>query len=90
MILSTTTYSIFPNEDVMVLRIFKTMAITNPSSEKSFSYLQRIKNYLRSTMSEKRLNDLAILSTESDTVEAISPDTVIKDFVEKKCRRQYF
>ena len=41
-------------------------------------------------MSEKRLNDLAIFSIEFDTLEAISFDTVIKDFVEKKCRRQYF
>ena len=41
-------------------------------------------------MSEKRLIDLAILSIESDTLEAISSDTVIKDFVEKKYRRQYF
>ena len=36
-------------------------------------------------MSEKRLNDLAIWSIESDTLEAILSDTVIKDFVEKKC-----
>ena len=88
MILSTITYGIFPNVDI-ALRIFKTMAITNASSEKSFSYLKRIINYLRSTMSEKTLNDLAILSKESDTSEAISFDTVIKDCVEKKYRRQY-
>ena len=66
------------------------MAITNVSSERWFSYLKRIKNYLKSTMLEKRLNDLAILSIESDTLEAVSSDSVIKDFVEKKCRRQYF
>ena len=60
-------------------RLFQTMGITNASSEKSFSCLKRIKNYLRSTMSEKRLNDLAMLSIESDTLEAISVDTVIKD-----------
>ena len=33
-------------------------------------------------MSEKRLNDLLILSIESDTLEVISFDTVFKDFVE--------
>ena len=36
------------------------------------------------------INDLAILSIESDTLEAISSDTVIKVLVEKKCSRQYF
>ena len=50
------------------------MAITNSSYETSFSCLKIIKNYLRSTMSEKRLNDLAVLSIESDTLEAISFD----------------
>ena len=48
------------------------------SSERYFSCLKRIiKNYLRSTMSEKRLNNLTILSIESYTLEAISFDTVI-------------
>ena len=41
-------------------------------------------------MSEKRRNDLAILSIKSDILEAIPFDTLIKDFVEKKCRLQYF
>ena len=89
MILSTITYGIFPNVDI-ALRILKTMAITNASSERSFSCLKRIKNYLRSSMSEKRLNNLTILSIESNKLEAISFDSVIKNFVEKKCRRQYF
>lgn len=78
---------IFPNIDI-VLRIYKSMAVSNCSSERSFSCLKRIKTYLRSSMSESRLNDLAVLSIESDTANSISFDDVIKIFVENKFRRK--
>ena len=66
------------------------MAITNVFSERTFSFLKRIKNYSRSTMSDKRLYELTISSIESDPLEAISSDTVIKDFVEKKMKTAIF
>ena len=47
---------------VILLRIFLTRAISVASCERSFSKLKLIKNYLRSTMSQTRLTDLAILS----------------------------
>lgn len=37
------------------------MPATNAASERSFSTLRRIKTYLRSTMSQERLNHLMIL-----------------------------
>ena len=58
------------------------MAVRNCSSERSFSCLKGIKTYLRSSMSESRLNDIAVLSIQSDTTNSISFDDVIKIFIE--------
>jgi len=56
---------IFPNLWT-TLRILLTITVTVASGERSFSKLKLIKTYLRSTMLEDRLLDLAILSIEND------------------------
>ncbi|XP_038697967.1 zinc finger MYM-type protein 1-like [Tripterygium wilfordii] len=52
-------------------RILLTIPITVASAERSFSKLKLIKSYLRSTMSQERLNGLAMLSIDSDLVEKV-------------------
>ena len=47
-----------------LLRIAMTIAVSTAHCERSFSTLKRIKSYLRSTMGEDKLADLAILSIE--------------------------
>ena len=42
------------------------IAVTSATAERSFSCLKRIKNYLRSTMSQERLNNLTLLHIERD------------------------
>ena len=42
------------------------MPATNAESERSFSAVRRIKSYLRSTMSQQRLNHLMVLHVHSD------------------------
>ncbi len=44
------------------LRIALTLPVTVAQAERSFSKLKLIKSYLRSTMSQQRLNGLAIIS----------------------------
>lgn len=78
---------LFPNVCI-ALKIFLSMAITNCSAERSFSYLKRIKNYLRSTLSETKLDDLAILCIEADFVNSLNYDDVINEFVNIKSRRK--
>ena len=43
------------------MKLVLVMAATNTTSERSFSALHRVKNYLSSTMSKQRLNNLMML-----------------------------
>ena len=58
-------------ECMVVYRILLTISVTVASAERSFSKLKLIKSYLRSTMSQERLNELAILSIEKELVEKL-------------------
>ena len=46
---------------LQTLPIAMTIGITTASAERSFSSLGRLKNYLRSTMSQERLNNLSLI-----------------------------
>ena len=52
-----------------------------------FSALKHIKNYLRSTMSDTRLNELAHLYTNRD--KALNYDAVVDEFAKKNRRVQF-
>jgi len=53
------------SEFEVVMRLFITLPTGISSAEKSFSVLRRIKNYLRSTMEQERISDLALLESAS-------------------------
>ena len=57
--------SVFPNLRI-ALQILLTVAVSIASFEQSFSKLKLILSYLRSSMSQERLCDLALLSIERD------------------------
>jgi len=75
--------SIFLNLSVS-LRLLLSAPATVASAERSFSTLKAIKNYLRSTMGQDRLNSLARFSIESDIAKHIDFDTVISQFWQEK------
>ena len=62
------------------IHIALTIAVSSAECERSFSALKRIKTYLRSTMTEQRLTDLAILSIEKELANDISLDDVVDLF----------
>lgn len=81
--------SIFPYLEI-VLRIFLSTPATNCTAERSFSTLKRVKNYLRSTTSDKRLNSLAIMAIESDIVRELDFEKIIDLFANQKSRKKKF
>lgn len=79
--------NIYPNLDI-VLRMALCTPATNCSGERSFSCLKRVKNYLRSTLSQEKLNALALLCIESELMNKISYDDIINDFANSKSRKK--
>jgi len=55
----------------------------NAISERSFSAKQRIKTYLRSTMSQGRLNSTMVLHIHKDLTDHLGLPSVAKCFVSK-------
>ena len=67
--------------------LFVTLPVTVASAERSFSKLKIIKNYLRSTMRQDRLDELAIISIENEEARALDLDNLIDAFAEKNAGR---
>jgi hypothetical protein len=64
----------------IVYRIILTVPVTIASAERSFSKLKLLKNYLRSTISQERLNGLAMCTIERTILDNIDFNTVLDDF----------
>lgn len=77
---------VYPNMEV-ALRIFLTMPVSTATCERSFSKLKIIKNYLRSSMYQERLSNLAILSIEHEIAIKIDYTSIIEEFANKKARK---
>ncbi|XP_076954092.1 uncharacterized protein LOC143628361 [Bidens hawaiensis] len=77
----------FPNARIAYRRILLTIPVTVASAERSFSKLRLLKSYLRSTMSQERLNGLAMKAIESEILDSINREEVIKQFTVKNARR---
>ncbi|KAL7596136.1 hypothetical protein Lser_V15G31190 [Lactuca serriola] len=76
----------FPNASI-AYRILLTIPVTVASAERSFSKLKFVKSYLRSTMTQKRLNGLAMISIENEILESIDYEELINQFAIKNARR---
>ena len=53
-----------------------TIPVSVASNERSFSTLRLVKNYLRSTMKENRLDDLMIISSAKDILDNLDLDNL--------------
>lgn len=78
--------SVFPNLRISI-QIMITIAISIASCERSFSKLKLILSYLRATMGQERLCDLALLSIEKETTEQTNFDNIINLFASEKARK---
>ena len=67
------------------LKIAMVFGVTSASAERSFSSLKHVKTYLRATMTQERLNNLALLYIERELSNSLweSMDDVILTFAQK-------
>jgi hypothetical protein len=74
-----------------LLRLLLVVPAASAIAERSFSYLRRLKTYLRSTVSQPRLNHMAILHVHQDKVESLDLNAIQHEFVGKNdSRRKLF
>ena len=77
---------VFPNLRIS-LQILLTIAVSIASCERSFNKLKIILSYLRASMGQDRLSNLALLSVERETLNTINFDNVIDQFASVKARK---
>jgi len=75
------------NDLRMLYRIAMTIPVTTASVERGFSKLTYVKNKLRSTMQQDRLEALILASTEKDLVQLLSVDDLVATFAGVADRR---
>ena len=81
--------SILP-EVCVALRIFLCLPVTVAEGERSFSSLSFLKNSLRTTMLQDRLNSLALIAIESEIAAQIDYEDIIDGFANLAARRKQF
>ena len=88
-LLKTHLFELYPNVYI-ALRILLTCPVTVASAERSFSKLKLIKTFNRTSMTDRRLSSLAMLSIENDCARSLDYDNVITEFANKKVRSRLF
>ena len=61
---------------------------SDSAAERSFSTLRKLKTYLRSTQTQQRLNNLAILNTHHEHAEALDLAEALNEFVSRSQTRR--
>lgn len=70
-----------------VLQVALTVPVSSCSCERSFSALRQLHTWLRQTMGQKRLHNLAVMAIENSIVRQLNDNKVIDRFATLKNRR---
>ena len=74
-----------------MLKLYMTVAVTTATAERTFSTLRRIKTYLRSSMTQERLNHAFILNAHKSRADDLDLLKIARLFVSVNERRcMYF
>ena len=78
---------LFP-QVVILLKLFLVCPVSSSECERSFSTLRRLKTWLRSTMTQRRLNAVAVCNSHHDLLDNISVQSLAKEFPNRSERRR--
>ena len=71
------------SEVCKVVKLVLVLPASTASAERSFSKMKLIKTYLRSTMSQKRLNHCMILGVYPELVDDLDSTEIVEEFAKK-------
>ena len=81
----------FLNEVSHLLKTALTIPVTSATAERTFSCLRRLKTFLRSSMTQTRLNHLMLLHIHKERTDSLDLVHVLKEFISVNERRiSYF
>ena len=80
----------FLSEVDRLIKLYLTVPMTSATAERTFSTLRRLKNFLRSTMTQTRLNNIIMLHTHKDRTDNLDLDVIATEFISANDRRQSF
>ena len=87
------SYKVILSEIHRLLRLYLIVPVTSATSERTFSVLKRLLVYLRSTMTEKRLNSCLLVHVHKDILDELNLKEIAVEFVSVKFndeRRKHF
>lgn len=70
-----------------LVRLLLVSPASSAEAERSFSALRRLKTYLRSTMTQQRLNSLAVCHVHQELLDSIDVDALMQEFVSRNDTR---
>ena len=73
-----------------LLRIYLTVPMSSATAERTFSALRRVKNYLRTTMTQKRLNNVMLLHAHKQRTDGLNLRDIAAEFIGRNRRRQNY
>ena len=78
------------SEVFKMIQLLLTIPVTTATAERTFSVLRRLKTFLRSTMSQPRLNHALLLHIHKDRTDNINLISIAKEFISVNERRQNY
>jgi hypothetical protein len=75
---------------VRLLQIYLLAPMSAATAERTFSVQRRMKSYLRSTMTQKRYNNLLMLNIHKERIDSVDLRALAKAFAEKNDKRIRF
>jgi len=72
------------------LKLYLCVPVSSATAERTLSSLRRVESYLRSTMTQERLDHLILLNTHKDLLDEISVEHIAKEFISKNDTRRNF
>lgn len=73
-----------------LLRLYLTIPVTSATAERAFSALKRVLTYVRSSMTDLRLNNCLLLHVHKDLTDCLDLAMAAQEFINNDERSKFF